>query len=81
MGTEHAAGRLAVGSSSEVWLQGSVSQGGNCLGATFFGPWDPCSRSEVVVENGVGRQGDQIPSLHGKVPRGRCWLGVPVAVP
>lgn len=56
-----------MGSSSEVWLEGSFSQGGNCLGAIFFGPWDPCSRLGLVVENGVGRQGDQIPSLHGKV--------------
>lgn len=56
-----------MGSSSEVWQEGSVSQDGKCLGAIFLGPWDPCSMLGVVVESGVGRQGDKIPSLHGKV--------------
>lgn len=49
--------------------------------SNIFGPRDTCSKLGLVVENGVGRQGDQFFSLHGKVLGGRCWLGPPRGCP
>lgn len=50
-----------MGSLSEVWQEGSVSQGGKCLGAIFFGPQDPCSRLGLVVEKRGGEAGGPNP--------------------